>query len=423
MTIFSKFKDLALGYEAYSRDGVHPFNVAFEEILSPTVAISGGRRFILAGTNNYLGLTFDPRSVEKSQEAIRLYGTGTTGSRVANGTYAVHKQFEETLADFLGFKRSIIFVSGYQANLGAISGLIDSKDTILVDADCHASIYDGCCLSGATTIRFRHNSPKDLERRLARLKSPGGSCLVIVEGLYSMYGDIAPIAELLAVAKSHGAYLYVDEAHSFGTYGPTGRGVSEAQGVLDQIDFYAGTFSKSLGSTGGFCCSSHEGFKLLSIASRPYVFTASPSPSSIASAQAILERMRSMPELREKLWNNARQLHAALLAGAHELCAPVSPVISVKMSSQEAALSLWMKLFEAGIYVNLAVPPSTPNNAFLLRLSVSAAHDANQIQYICDTFNRLGAEFRDGQSVVTGEWDGSGGGRSTGDLAVANPGE
>ncbi|MCZ6771082.1 MAG: aminotransferase class I/II-fold pyridoxal phosphate-dependent enzyme [Proteobacteria bacterium] len=143
----------------------------------------------------------------------------------------------------------------------------------------------------------------------------------------------------------------------------------------------------------------------------------------MASAQAILERMRSMPELREKLWNNARQLHAALLAGAHELCAPVSPVISVKMSSQEAALSLWMKLFEAGIYVNLAVPPSTPNNAFLLRLSVSAAHDANQIQYICDTFNRLGAEFRDGQSVVTGEWDGSGGGRSTGDLAVANPGE
>jgi 8-amino-7-oxononanoate synthase len=309
-------------------------------------------------------LTLDPRSIEKSQEAIRLHGTGTTGSRVANGTYAVHKQFEEILADFLGFKQCIIFVSGYQANLGAISGLIDSKDTILVDADCHASIYDGCRLSGATTIRFRHNSPKDLDRRLARLKSPGGSCLVIVEGMYSMYGDIAPIAELLAVAKSHGAYLYVDEAHSFGTFGPKGRGVSEAQGVLDQIDFYAGTFSKSLGSTGGFCCSSHEEFKLLSIASRPYVFTASPSPSSIASAKAILERMRSVPELRDKLWENARQLHAALMASAYELCAPVSLNIVclrfVAPSKSEAELAdinreIVMALQESGI----AAPSTT----------------------------------------------------------------
>src|SRR5690606_528926 len=218
MDLFDKLAPLPGLRHKLLNAGADPFGVCMDEIVSATEARAGDRQMLLAGTNNYLGLTFEPECIRRAQEAIATQGTGTTGSRIANGTYDLHQSLERDLADFLGVSSVLVYSTGYQANLGAIAGLAGPDDTILIDADCHASIYDGCRLSGATIIRFRHNSPADLEKRLERL-GPGTNKLVIVEGLYSMFGDTAPLAEFAEVKQRHGAYLFVDEAHSVGVYG------------------------------------------------------------------------------------------------------------------------------------------------------------------------------------------------------------
>ena len=236
----------------------------------PTRAIVKGKEIVLAGTNNYLGLTFHEDAVKAAAQAVQDFGTGTTGSRFVNGTYAAHRQLEIDLAKFLGYDHCVVFSTGYQANLGAISALAAAPDdVILIDADCHACIYDGCQLSGAETIRFRHNDPTSLDKRLARLGDNVKGKLVCLEGMYSMFGDTAPVKECVEIAHKHGAYVLLDEAHSFGVYGDGGRGVCEADGVRDQVDFYTGTFSKSLASIGGFVASNHPELEYLRFASRP----------------------------------------------------------------------------------------------------------------------------------------------------------
>lgn len=398
MGLFAKFQDLSEQRDKILEFGHDPFSVSMDSILSPTQAVVDGRTIILAGTNNYLGLTLDPECVSAAQEAVAAHGTGTTGSRFANGTYAIHKELERSLGDFLGFDSTIVFSTGYLANLGAIAGLTGPEDTILIDAHCHACIYDGCKLSGATTIRFRHNSAADLDKRLARLDG-GGDKLVIVEGMYSMFGDVAPLADLVEVAQRHGAYLYVDEAHSFGVFGDRGRGVAEAQDVLGEIDFYAGTFSKSLSSTGGFCSSNHEGFEMLRCASRPYMFTASLSPSNVAAARKALDRIETDAGLRQRLWRNATHLHAGLAELGFDICAPCAPIVAVRMASREEAVYFWNRLLDDGVYVNLAVPPGTPDSTSLLRLSVSSAHTPEEIDRICVAFSRFVADAKGVKAV------------------------
>lgn len=392
MDLFDKFGHLPELRERLDRAGDNPFGVCMDEIVSATEALSGGRRILLAGTNNYLGLTFEPACIQRAQEAIAEHGTGTTGSRVANGTYDLHQSLERDLADFLGMSSVLVFSTGYQANLGTIAGLAGPDDTILIDADCHASIYDGCRLSGATVIRFRHNSPEDLDKRLSRV-GPGSNKLVIVEGLYSMFGDIAPLAAFVEVKRKHGAYLLVDEAHSVGVYGPTGRGVAEQAGVLDEVDFVVGTFSKSLGSMGGFAASNHPSFEMLRLASRPYMFTASLSPANLAAAAGCLQELRARPELRDNLWRNAQALHSGLSDIGLQLTAPPSSIVAVRMPTMELAVQFWNRLFAAGIYVNLAIPPGTPNSTSLLRCSVSAAQTEEQIERICSTFAQVAKEM------------------------------
>lgn len=395
MSIFDKFGPLSDLYDSILEVGDDPFSVCMAEILSPTRALIDGREVLLAGTNNYLGLTFDPECVRAGQEAMAKQGTGTTGSRFANGTYTNHKALEQALAKFLGYQYTIVFSTGYQANLGVISGLTGQGDTILIDADCHASIYDGCKLSDAETIRFRHNSPKDLDKRLTRLGQDGGNALVIVEGMYSMFGDVAPVAEIEKVAHEHGAYLFVDEAHSYGVFGDKGRGVSEDQGVLDKIDFYVGTFSKSLGSVGGFAASNHPEFELLRCVSRPYMFTASMSPANVASVLEAVHQIEKRPELRQALWRNSSLLYDRLHQLGFELCADKGPIIAVKMPSREDAVMSWNWLMQEGVYVNLAIPPGTPNATSLLRLSISAAHSVEEIEEIGEIFSRLAEMRRD----------------------------
>ncbi|WP_119168675.1 serine palmitoyltransferase [Algihabitans albus] len=391
--IFDKYGDIAVRHDQLLDAGADPFGVCLEEVYSPTEAMVNGRRTILAGTNNYLGITFDPACIEAAAQAIRKHGTGTTGSRIANGTYSNHRQLEDELASFMNCRHALGFPTGYQANLGMLVGLAGPKDVMLIDADSHASIYDGARLSGATIVRFRHNDPADLDRRLRRLEGEGKSHLVVVEGIYSMLGDRAPIAEFAEVKNKHGAYLLVDEAHSLGVLGDTGRGAAEAEGVADQVDFYVGTFSKSLGSVGGFGASNHPRFEVLRYCSRQYMYTASSAPSNVASVITAIRQIRNDSTLRERLWRNAEEVYQRLLAQGFKICAPTSPIIAVQLPDIETAYYAWSRLLEAGVYVNLAVPPGTPHGESLLRCSVSAAHTEAQINEICRRFEDIAQEL------------------------------
>lgn len=387
MSLFDKYDQVAARHDRLLAAGRDPFNMCMDRIVSATEAIVDGRETILVGTNNYLGLTFDPDCVEATVEAVRQQGTGTTGSRIANGTYSSHRELEQAIAAFLGRSAAMVFPTGYQANLGIIAGLAGPKDTILLDSDSHASIYDGCRLSGATLIRFRHNSPADLDKRLARLKDDKASKLIIVEGIYSMLGDQAPLDEFVDVKRRHGVELLVDEAHSLGVFGDNGRGIAEAYGVEDDVDYVVGTFSKSLGAVGGFGASSNPEFEQLRFTSRPYMFTASSSPSSIATAMATLKKIQSEPQLRRQLWDNAKALYNGLKDLGFAICAETSPIIAVKLPNEEAAVFMWNALIEAGVYVNLALPPGTPDGSCLLRCSLSAAHTPAQVQKVCEVFD------------------------------------
>jgi 8-amino-7-oxononanoate synthase len=389
MAIFDKFRQLAEARQELAESGVDSINVVMEEIISPTEAVVNGRHTILAGTNNYLGLTFDPDCIDAACKAVHTQGTGTTGSRMANGTYANHVALERDLADFFGCQGAIVFSTGYVANLGMLSALAGPGDVLLLDADCHASIYDGCRLGGAEVIRFRHNNVTDLEKRLRRLGERVTNTLILVEGIYSMLGDRAPLADIAALKREYGAYLLVDEAHSVGVLGERGCGLAEEAGVEDKVDFIVGTFSKSLGAIGGYCASNHPELELIRYASRPYIFTASPSPSIIASTRTALEILRTRPELRNRLWENAHKLYQALQNMDFVLGPEPSPIIAVRLESKEQALGFWSGLLERGVYVNLVLPPATPDGGALLRCSISAGHSPAQMDHICEAFASL----------------------------------
>ena len=359
-----------------------PFGAEIEHISSATDGVVLGHPVILAGTNNYLGLTFDPGCVRAAREAVLEQGTGTTGSRLANGSYGGHLALEKELAAFFGTPSAIVFSTGFLATMGAVSTLAGPGDRILMDADCHASIYEGTRVTSAEVIRFRHNNPADLEKRLRRLEGQEGNNLIVVEGIYSMLGDRAPLVAIAALAKQFGAYLMVDEAHSLGVLGTNGRGLAEEAGVEDAVDFVVGTFSKSLGSVGGFCTSRHPQLEYMRYNARPYIFTASPAPSVIASTRVALQILRDGQDLRERLWRNANRLYAALQDAGFRLGPEPSPVIAIQVDSTEQALVWWKQLLEQGVYVNLVLPPATPTGGPLLRCSLSAAHTDAQIDQL-----------------------------------------
>ena len=379
MSILAKFAALAEARDSVFRGGRDPFRVVIDQSLSATEGLIDGRSVLLFGTNNYLGLSHDPDCLAASVEAVRLHGTGTTGSRIANGSYDLHGALESELAAFYGRRSCMVFTTGYQANLGTLSVLAGKDDYLLIDADSHASIYDASRLSHAQVIRFRHNDADDLHRRLRRLGDAPGSRLVVVEGIYSMLGDSAPLSEIAAVKRETGATLLVDEAHSFGVLGERGRGLAEAAGVEEDVDFIIGTFSKSLGSIGGYCVSDHPGFDILRVTCRPYMFTASLPPAVIASARAALARLERAPELRQRLWANARLLARGLQEAGFAVGQQVSPIVAVPMPDLNTAVAFWNELLEQGIYVNLVLPPATPDERPLLRASVTAAHDQVQV--------------------------------------------
>jgi 8-amino-7-oxononanoate synthase len=389
MSLFDKFQPIIDIRAELDRAGIMPFGAVTEKILSSTEAIVNGHRVILAGTNNYLGLTFEPECIEAATRAVREQGTGTTGSRMANGTFTEHVKLEQELAEFFDRRHAIVFSTGYAATMGMGSTLAGPGDVIVMDADSHASIYDGVRLGGAEVIRFRHNDPDDLAKRLRRLGERTQDTLIIVEGIYSMLGDQAPLAEIAQVKREYGGLLLVDEAHSLGMLGDHGRGVTEAAGVEDDVDFIVGTFSKSLGAIGGYCVSNHPQLEAVRFAIRAYIFTASPSPSVIASTRAALRLMQQRPELRERLWDNAQRLYDGLKALGFQVSPQVSPVVAVTIEDRDQAIAWWNQLLEHGAYVNLVMPPASPTVHSLLRCSVSAAHSPEQIDAIVAAFAGL----------------------------------
>ena len=373
--------------------GRDPLGVPFDKMLSPTQAVIDGRECVLLGSNNYLGLTFYDKGISAAQNALTEAGTGTTGSRVANGSYCGHTALERTLADFYNMQHAVLFTTGYQANLGFISAIAGRGDYVLIDADSHASIYDGCKLGDATVIRFRHNSATDLARRLKKLPEDAAK-LVVVEGIYSMLGDRCPLKEIAAAAKEGGAYLMVDEAHSLGVLGEEGRGLMEFEGVEDQVDFVVGTFSKSVGTIGGFCISNHKEIEMMRFAARSYMFTASTPPSVVASALITLERVKNGQDLRKQLWHNTDILYDCLVELGFSVGPQKNPVIGVQMPSVEEGVRVWNALYENGVYVNMALPPAIPGGKCLLRCSVSAAHTPAQMDVVVNAFKAARAELK-----------------------------
>jgi 8-amino-7-oxononanoate synthase len=389
MALLDKFESAATIREQLQAGGHDPTQVVMERIVSPTEGIVEGRLTILAGTNNYLGLTFDPACVDAGVKAIRQQGTGTTGSRMANGSFSAHEALEKELADFYQVPYGMVFSTGYAANLGTLVALLKPGDAVLLDADAHASLYDGCQMSGADIYRFRHNDVESLEKRLRRLADRAQDSLIITEGLFSVLGDCAPLVEIVELKKQYGTLLLVDEAHSLGVYGDRGCGVAEAQGVMNEVDFFVGTFSKSLGAMGGFCVSPHAELNLIRYVSRPFIFTASSSPSIIASTHEALRQLKTRPELRETLWRNARRLHQGFKTHGFELGPDISPVVAVRLGDKKSALTFWNRLLEKGVYTNLMIPPASPDQHSYIRCSVSAAHTAEQVGQIIDAFARL----------------------------------
>jgi 7-keto-8-aminopelargonate synthetase-like enzyme len=390
--LLSKFDPIIKTREQLLAAGVEdPFNLVMEQVLSPTRAICNGRDTILLGTYNYMGMTFDPDVIEAGKRAMEEFGAGTTGSRVLNGTFRDHRDVEAALREFYDMDHAMVFSTGYQANLGIISTLAGKGDYIILDIDSHASIYDGCAMGNAEIVPFRHNDVEALEKRLKRIPEGAGK-LVVLEGVYSMMGDVAPLKEMVRVSKENGAMVLVDEAHSMGFIGEHGRGVAEEQGVLDDVDFIIGTFSKSVGTVGGFCVSNHPKFEVLRLVCRPYVFTAALPPAVMASSATSIRKLMHGGNKRANLWENSRTLHAGLRALGFQLGTetPQSAIIAVIMPDLEKGAMMWEALLKEGLYVNLARPPATPAGMTLLRCSLCAEHTAEQVQTILGMFERAG---------------------------------
>jgi glycine C-acetyltransferase/8-amino-7-oxononanoate synthase len=390
--LLAKFDPIIQTREELLAAGVEdPFNLVMDQVLSPTRAICNGRDTILLGTYNYMGMTFDPDVIAAGKQAMEDFGAGTTGSRVLNGTFRDHRDVEAALREFYAMDHAMVFSTGYQANLGIISTLAGKGDYIILDIDSHASIWDGCKLGDAEVVPFKHNDVEALEKRLKRIPAGAGK-LVVLEGVYSMLGDVAPLKEMVPIAKAYGAMVLIDEAHSMGFIGEHGRGVAEDQGVIDDVDFIIGTFSKSVGTVGGFCVSNHPKFEVLRLVCRPYVFTAALPPSVMASSAVSIRKLMHGGSKRAHLWENSRTLHKGLRNLGFRLgtSEPQSAIIAVIMPDLEKGAMMWEALLKEGLYVNLARPPATPAGMTLLRCSLCAEHSAEQVHTILGMFERAG---------------------------------
>ncbi|HUE28108.1 MAG TPA: aminotransferase class I/II-fold pyridoxal phosphate-dependent enzyme [Solirubrobacteraceae bacterium] len=380
-----------------------PYFRVLEGPTLPEVEMEGKRRIML-GSNNYLGLTGDERVRQGALDALRRYGTGLTGSRFLNGTTELHLELERELADWIGTESAIVYTTGHQANLGVLGTILGPGDTVVADSGDHASILDGILLSRAKLRAFRHNRLDRLERTLEKAAADGGGILVVVDGVFSMEGDVAPLPEIADLCERFGARLMVDEAHALGVLGARGAGTCELLGVEDRVDLRMATFSKSLASCGGVIAGPADVVEFLRIQSRPFMFTASGVPAAIGAALAAVRICRSPegPELFRRVLDNARYLHSGLSQLGLQVVKPtqledgaevVTPVVPVVVGDDWKAALLWKALYDAGIYVNVALHPAVPPAGALLRTSVMATHDHATLDRAIEIFATVKRQF------------------------------
>jgi 8-amino-7-oxononanoate synthase len=377
---------------------VLPYFRRLEGPAGPVVEMEGAERIML-GSNNYLGLTADPRVHEAARDALDRYGTGLTGSRLLNGTLDLHLELERELAEWMGTEEAIVFSTGHQANIGTLGTLLAPGDTVIADSADHASILDGCLLSRAKLRPFKHNRLDRLQKMLERAGDDGGGVLVVVDGVFSMEGDVAPLPKIVELVQAHGARLMVDEAHGAGVLGARGAGASELFGVEEHVDLRMGTFSKSLASCGGFIAGPHDVIDFLRISSRAFLFTASNVPASVGAALAALRIVRSEegPQLFARVLSNAGYLKRGLAGLGFKVVEDpsgvVTPVVPVVVGDDWKAVLLWRALYDAGVYVNVAIHPAVPPGGALLRTSVMATHDEATLDRALDAFATVKKAF------------------------------
>ena len=356
-----------------------------------TVVVIEGRRRIMLGSNNYLGLTHHPRVIEAAETALKRYGSGCTGSRFLNGTLDLHCQLEDALARFMGKDACLVFSTGYMANLGLVAGLVSRRDVVFLDKLDHASIVDGAQLSAGDVVRFNHGDLDDLERKL--VAHADRQALVMVDGVYSMEGNIADVRSLVALTRRFGAALAVDDAPAIGVLGPNGQGTSAHLGLTDEVDLITGTFSKSLASIGGFVAASAEVIDYLKHHSRPLIFSASLPPASTAGTLAALEVLQAEPERRDRLWANTRRLHAGFRQLGFDIGPTQTPIVPVLVGNLDRTFLFWRRLFDAGVFTNPVVPPAVPAAECRLRTSLMATHTDEQIDACLEAFEKIGREL------------------------------
>jgi len=375
-----------------------PYFRRLESPAAPVVEMEGAERIML-GSNNYLGLTGDPRVMQGARDALDRYGTGLTGSRLLNGTIDLHLELESGLAEWMGTEDAIVFTTGHQANVGTLGTLLGPGDTVIADSADHASILDGCLLSRAKLRPFRHGRLDKLEKMLQRAADDGGGVLVVVDGVFSMEGDVADLPRIVELCRAYGARLMVDEAHAVGVLGARGAGACELLGVERDVDLRMGTFSKSFASCGGFIVGSHEVVDFLRISSRAFLFTAAAVPAAVGAALAALRIIRSDegPALFARVIDNAAYLRDGLRGLGFQVLddgsGPVTPIVPVVVGDDWKAVLLWRALYDAGVYVNVALHPAVPPAGALLRTSVMATHDRATLDRSLAAFASVKAEF------------------------------
>ena len=390
--------------EAAKEHDLLPYFRLLTSQAGPVVEMEG-RETIMLGSNNYLGLTGDSRVKQAARDALETYGTGVTGSRLLNGTTPLHVELERELAEWMNEEDAIVYATGYQSNLGAIETLLEPGDTVICDSGDHASILDGCRLSGAKLRPFRHNRMDKLERMLSRAAEDGGGVLVVVDGVFSMEGDVADLPRIVELCSAHGARLMVDEAHGAGVLGARGAGASELFGLEDEVDLRMGTFSKSLASCGGFIAGSAEVVEYLRVSSRSFIFSASAVPAAVGAALAALRVIRDEgPQLFEALLDNAEYLREGLRGLSLEVVEPgilpdgtvaTTPVVPVLVGDDWQAVLLWKALFDAGVYTNVAIHPAVPPGGALLRTSLMATHRRDHLDRAIETIGEVIGDFPD----------------------------
>ncbi|MFH1074966.1 MAG: aminotransferase class I/II-fold pyridoxal phosphate-dependent enzyme [Candidatus Firestonebacteria bacterium] len=388
--LFEKCRNFTAA-DQVKKAGIYPYFRAIES-GQDTEVIYHGKKLIMIGSNNYLGLTSHPKVIEAAIEALKKYGTGCSGSRFLNGTLDLHVKCEAALADFVGKEAALLYSTGFTTNVGVVSSIAGKDDLIFCDRTNHASIIDGTRLSFAKTIKFKHNDMEDLERLIAKAEPKSGK-LLVVDGVFSMEGDLANLPEITRIAQKYGAKVMVDDAHSVGVFGKNGRGVSEHFGVESKVDMIMGTFSKSFASLGGYIASEERTINYIKHTSRAQIFQASMPPSNVASVLASLEIIKNEPERRANLWKITKMMKKGYQDLGYETGDTESPIIPILIGDDYKCYKMGKRLEEEGVFVNPVVSPAVPPGGALIRTSYTATHTESEMSFVLDKFKKVGKEL------------------------------